>query len=94
MGDCPWRAVLNPLQFELNRTLAWDGTHQATAPADQPLRRDEELVGTETEDQIESEQGNDTIEADACDDTVDGGRTFDIVDVRQDNECPVRHKRT
>ena len=59
-----------------------------------PLLRDEELEGTETENQIESEQGNDTIEADACDDTVDGGRSFDIVDVRKDNECPVRQKRT
>ena len=65
--------MLNPSKSDLNGTFAWEGTNQATAPADQPSRRDEELEGTETDDQLEGEQGNDTIEAGAGDDTVNGG---------------------
>ena len=43
------RAVLNPSKSDLNGTVAWEETNQANSPADQPLRRDEELEGTETE---------------------------------------------
>ena len=75
--------MLNPSKADLDETLTWLDPNHPARSANEPLRRDDELDGTATDDTLEGDKGEE-IEAGASeggdgDDTLDGGKGDDTL---------------